>query len=302
MCKCSVQFALRRLPCASGSASCSAQALRELSVSTSHTSVLIEKFHYAAGAVLRALQLYLQVAILQPQLRPRTTLALKSCDFCLEKLPRTRRGSTPRPRDSESSRANHATTSKDHFASNKFARRRSESASTRTILAEGLASIIRIGKTLSFCTSTTPIPAEGSSWNVKIAKKPQVFDLDRTTLHRGSLAQIRFFDLDHANLRRGSRAHRRTRKKSSAFLTSTTRISAEGRSHRSEIIKSPQLFDLDHTNRRRGSRAHRRDRKKFSGFWPRPDESPQRVDFRRALSALPRHPKKRRKEFKTRHE
>ena len=82
--------------------------------------------------VLRVLQLYLKVAIFQPELRPRTTLALKSCDFCLEKLPRTRRGSTPRLRDSESSRANRATTSKDHFAS----RRHSESASTRTILAE----------------------------------------------------------------------------------------------------------------------------------------------------------------------
>ena len=66
------------------------------------------------------------------------------------------------------------TTSKDHFASNKFARRHSESASTRTILAEGRAGIFRFlahrprrsplrvhpgisksQKTLSFLTSTT---------------------------------------------------------------------------------------------------------------------------------------------------
>ena len=40
------------------------------------------------------LQLYLKVAIFQPELCPRTTFALKSCNFCLEKFLRTRRGST----------------------------------------------------------------------------------------------------------------------------------------------------------------------------------------------------------------
>ena len=177
--------------------------LPELSGSTSHRS---------CRTVLRVLQLYLKVAIFQPELHPR---ALKSCDFCLEKLPRTRPGSTPRPRDSERSRANHATTSKHHFASNKFARRHSESASTRTIRG-GSREHIQNQKTCSFCTSTTPIPAEGSSWNVKIAQNP-LFDLDHTNLRKGSLAQIKknpVFDLDHTNLRRGSLAQIRSRKKS----------------------------------------------------------------------------------------
>ena len=175
--------------------------------------------------VLRVLQLYLKVAIFQPELRPRTTLALKSCDFCLEKLPRTRRGSTPRLRDSESSRANNATTSKDHFASNKFARRRSESASTRTILAEDSASI----------------------FDFRI-EKPLVF------AHRPRRSPQRV----HPGMSKSQQTL--------SFLTSTTRVSAEGRSHRSEIEKSPQFFDLDHTNLRRGSLAHRRNRKKSSVF------------------------------------
>ena len=52
-------------------------------------------------------------------------------------LPRTRGESNPRPRDCESRRANHETTSKGRFASKKFARRHSGSASTRRIPAEG---------------------------------------------------------------------------------------------------------------------------------------------------------------------
>ena len=145
-----------------------------------------------------------KVAIFQPELRPRTTFALKSCDFCLEKLPRTRRGSTPRPRDSESSRANHATTSKDHLASNKFARRHSESASTRTILAEGCASIFRIEKPSVFAHRPRVHPGMSKS-----QKNPSIF-----------------LDLDHTNLRRGSLAHRRNRKK--------------GRSHRNR--KKSSIF------------------------------------------------------------
>ena len=188
-------------------ASFSAQVLPELSGSTSHPSILIEQFHYAAGVrscrtVLRVLQLYLKVAIFQPELRPRTTFALKSCDSCLEKLPRTRRGSTPRPRDSESSRANHATTSKDHFASNKFARRRSESASTSQRVARAYSE----------------------------SKNPQCLHIDHADPRRGFILECQnrknpqFFDLHHTDLRRGSLAQIRNR----SFLTSTKRISEEG--------------------------------------------------------------------------
>ena len=90
---------------------------------------------------------------------PRTTFVLKTCDFVPE-LARAKGESNPRPRDCESRRANHETTSKGRFASKKNARRRralphaqspqrvhraqdrfardhSESSSTRTISAEG---------------------------------------------------------------------------------------------------------------------------------------------------------------------
>ena len=85
--------------------------------------------------------------VFQPELRectPRTMFVFQSCDFCLEKLLRTRRGSSPRPHDSESSRANHATTSKDQFASNKFAQRHNESASIRTRIAENSSGTLQI--------------------------------------------------------------------------------------------------------------------------------------------------------------
>ena len=111
-----------------------------------------------------ALRWLLLCAILQPELQDctlRTTVVLKklrlssrSCvcvlrlhlklRFLSRKAAADQARSSPRPRDSESRRADHATTSKDQFASNKFARRHSESASTRTILAEGRASIFRI--------------------------------------------------------------------------------------------------------------------------------------------------------------
>ena len=111
--------------------------------------------------MLRVLRLYLKVAIFQPELRehaPHTTSVLKSCDFPAgaagarsaprttfvlkaaifkPELPRTRGESNPGPRDCESRRAHHETTSKSRFASKKIARRHSESASTRTISAEG---------------------------------------------------------------------------------------------------------------------------------------------------------------------
>ena len=79
----------------------------------------------SCGSTLRILRLYLKVAIFQPELQEHAP------------LPRTRGESNPRPRDCESRRANHETTSKGRFASKKIARRHSESASTRTISAEG---------------------------------------------------------------------------------------------------------------------------------------------------------------------
>ena len=54
-------------------------------------------------------------------------------------------------------------------------------------------------KTSSFCTSTTPIPAEGCAGTAEIAK------------NHG------FLHLDHADPRRGLREHRRNRKKTRVF-------------------------------------------------------------------------------------
>ena len=61
-----------------------------------------QKLRRSCESVLRLLLSYLKVAIFQLE------------------LPRTRGESNPRPRDCESRRANHETTSKGHFASNKI--------------------------------------------------------------------------------------------------------------------------------------------------------------------------------------
>ena len=130
--------------------------------------------------------LYLKVAIFQPELRehaPHTTSVLKSCDFpagaagarsayyvCTYKLrfsSRSCRGPGGNRTHCESRRASHETTSKGHFASNKFARRHSESASTRTI------------------------PAEGRAQLAEIVKSPQFLNLDHANLRRGSRAHRR---------------------------------------------------------------------------------------------------------------
>ena len=159
-------------------------------------------------------------------------MPVASCDA----RPRTREESNPRPAGSGSRRANHETTPEDQFEQQKSR------------------------KSSSFCTSTTPIPAEGCASTAEIAK------------NHG------FLNLDHADPRRGLREHRRNRKKkpwvfaprprrspqrvaracwksqkTSSFCTSTTLISAEGRASTAEITKKPWVFA------------------------PRPRRSPQRV-------------------------
>ena len=124
-------------------------------------------------------------------------------------------------------------------------------------------------KTSSFCTSTTPIPAEGRPSRLNIAKN------------------LEFLHLDHADPRRGSRGNFRNRKKTMGFCTSTTPIPAEGRASRlniakktssfctsttpipaegcastAEIAKNLEFLHLDHADPRRGSRGNCRNRKK----------------------------------------
>ena len=128
----------------------------------------------------------------------------KSCDFQAGAAADQEK-SKPRPRDCESRRAKHETTSKGHFASKKIARCHSESAST-----------------------TRTISAEGRARTAELVESPQFLNLDHANLRTGSRAACRnrkspqFLHLDHANLRRGSRAHpAEIVKKSSVFLTST---------------------------------------------------------------------------------
>ena len=80
---------------------------------------------------LRVLRLYLKVAIFQPE------LLLKSCDFQAGAAA-GQGGIEPGTAGlRKQARAHHEATSKSRFASKKIARRHSESASTRTISAEG---------------------------------------------------------------------------------------------------------------------------------------------------------------------
>ena len=79
---CSVQVGLCKLLCASALCNCSVQvALRKLLCASDSAQVALRKCCRSCGGVLRVLRLYLKVAILQPELRARTTFVLKTCDF-----------------------------------------------------------------------------------------------------------------------------------------------------------------------------------------------------------------------------
>ena len=97
-------------------------------------------------------------------------MQVASCDA----RPRTREESNSRPAGSGSRRAN-----RDN--------------------SRGPVRTTKVAKTSSFCTSTTPIPAEGCASTVEIAK------------NHG------FLHLDHTDPRRGLREHRRNRKKPRVF-------------------------------------------------------------------------------------
>ena len=132
----------------------------------------------SCGGVLRVLRLYLKVAIFQPELREHLRvlcLYLKAAIFKPE-LPRTRGESNPRPRDCESRRANHETTSKGRFASKNIALRHSESASTRTISAEGSPRLRQIRTAPERERFDTHDPRRGSRARRRNRQKPSVFE------------------------------------------------------------------------------------------------------------------------------
>ena len=192
-------------------------------------------------------------------------MQVASCDA----RPRTREESNPRPAGSGSRRANHETTPVrtaknleflhlDHADSRRglceHRRNRKTTSSfctsTTPIPAEGRASMLEIAKkNMGFCTSTTPIPAEGRAGMLEIAKKPWVF----APRPRRSPQRV-------------ARACWKSQKKNMGFCTSTTPIPTEGRAGTLEIAKNHGFLHLDHADPRRGSREHRRNRKKKHGF------------------------------------
>ena len=176
-------------------------------------------------------------------------------------------------------------TSKGHFA--KIARRHSESASIRTISAEGSPRLRRIRRH-SERASTRTISAEGSSGNVKNAKKPRVF-APRTRRSPQRVARapqktqnnLEFLHLDHADLRRGSCGQIKKRKKPRVFAPRPRRSPQRVARAPQKTQNNLEFLHLDHADLRRGPRGHRKKtpKKKTRVFAPRPRRSPQRVAF-----------------------
>ena len=219
-----------------------------------------------------------------------------------------------RPRDCESRRANHETTSKGHFASSKIARRHSESASTRTISAEGSLRRLRRIRTAphrEHVDTHDPrrgfirAPQKRKKNNLELLHLGNADPRRRSRRHRKNAKppkkNFEFLHLDHADPRRRSRWQIRNRKKASSFCTLTTPIPAEtqntleflyldrvvradqksqktssfctstptpaeGSSAHRKRAKSLEFLHLDHPDPRRGSRGQIRNRKKILEF------------------------------------
>ena len=189
------------------------------------------RFSSRSCSSLRVLRLYLKVAIFQPLRVLR--LRLKAAMFEPE-LPRTRGESNPRPRDCESRRANHETTSKGRFASKKYARRHSESASTRTI------------------------SAEGSPRSRQIRTAPQRERFDTHDPHRGFIGLKTNSHGATARALRHARSPQRVHRAQDKFArrhsesASTRTISAEGSPRSRQIRTAPQRERFDTHDPRRG--------------------------------------------------
>ena len=176
--------------------------------------------------MLRVLRLHLKVTIFQPELQehaPRTTFVLKSCDFQagaaadqegIEPATAGLRKQARKPRDNF----------QKPFREQEHCTAHSESASTRTISAEGRARTAEIVECPQFLNLDHANLRRGSRARMlKIVKSPQFLNLDHVNLRRGSRAHAKnrkksaVLNLDHANLRRGSRAHAKNRKQSPVF-------------------------------------------------------------------------------------
>ena len=267
------------------------------------------RFSSRSCSSLRVLRLYLKVAIFQPELQehaPRTTFVLKSCDFQagaaadkggiepgtagLRKQARAPRDNFQKPfreqeiarRHSESASTrtisaegssgsrqmrtapqrersdthdprrgfiglktnSHGATARAlrHAGSpqrvrqgqDKFARRHSESASTRTISAEGCRAQDKFARRHSESASTRTIPAEGSSGSRQIRAAPQRERFDTHDPRRGFIGLKTNSHGATARALRHARSPQRVHRAQDKFArrhsesASTRTISAEG--------------------------------------------------------------------------
>ena len=104
----------------------------------------------------------------------------------LRRPPRTREESNPRPAGSGSRRANHETTPEDQFEQPRVFAPPPRRFPQRVARAPQKSQ-----KTMGFCTSTTPIPAEGRASRLEIAKNHGFLHLDHADPRRGSREQVR---------------------------------------------------------------------------------------------------------------
>ena len=212
----------------------------------------------SCGSTLRILRLYLKVAIFLPELQehaPRTTFVLKSCDFQAGAAA-DQGGIEP---GTASRRAHHETTSKSRFASKKIARRHSESASTRTISAEGSSAPQRErSDTHDESASTRKISAEGSPRSRQIRTAPQRERFDTHDLRRGFAATKTDSRGATARALRHARSPQRVHRAQDKFArrhsesASTRTISAEGSPRSRQIRTAPQRERFDTHDPRRG--------------------------------------------------
>ena len=230
--------------------------------------------------------MYLRAAIFKPELRehaPRTTFVLKGCD-CQAGAAADQGESNPRPRDCESRRANHETTSKGRFASKKIARRRSESASTRTIPAQGSPRSRQIRTALQRERSDTHDLRRGFA-----AVKTNSYGATATTLRharspRRGFAAVKT-DSHGATARamRHARSPQRVHRAQDRFARDhsesdqTRTISAEGSSGSRQIRTAPQRERFDTHDLRRGFAAVKTDSHGATARAIRHARSPQRV-------------------------
>ena len=267
------------------------------------------------------LRLYLKAAIFKPE------------------LPRTRGESNPGPRDCESRRAHHETTSKSRFASKKIARRHSESASTsaagssgsrqmrtapqrersdthdprrgfiglktnshgataRALRHAGSPQRVRQGQDKfarrhSESASTRTISAEGSPRSRQIRTAPQRERFDTHDPRRGFIGLKTNLHGATARALRHARSPQKVRRAQDKFArrhsesASTRTIPAEGSSGSRQIRTAPQRERFDTRDPRRGFIGLKTNSHGATARALRHARSPQRGAFRKLPSGLP---------------